>query len=117
MTGPGASRLSGEQPQEIADRTLRSLDSLYAGEALARYDIRGHRVAGEVLTDEATGKPFHRDIWAYETGDEVVLVVAISPEPRVVRHARRFKLLNDWIEGWRSSRESVLSHKVLRLKP
>jgi hypothetical protein len=52
-------RLTAEQCQAIADRTMQSFDSLDAAEALARF--ANHRV-DEVVTDELTGKSFRRII-------------------------------------------------------
>jgi hypothetical protein len=42
-----------------------------------------------------------------------MLHVAISPEPRVVRRARRFKVLAELIEGWRGA-EHGASTKMLK---
>jgi hypothetical protein len=81
-------RLTGEQCQEIADRTMRSVDSLDAEGALARFTSG----AIDVAADDLTGKPFRRVIAAHSIGNEVViLTVVVTAEPRLVRRARRFK--------------------------
>jgi hypothetical protein len=110
-------RLTAEECREIAERTMRSFESLDAQAALARFKL-GEGVVNDVATDEATGKAFHRTLYAIQRPDGVVeLTVSVSPEPHIVRHARRFREIADFIEGWRGARESALTTKELRPRP
>jgi hypothetical protein len=107
-------RLSREQCQEIAERTMRSLDSLEASDALERFRI-GECHVNKLTSDELTGKPFRRIIYASSFGeDHVLLTVAVRPEPGIVRHARRFKLIAGFIEGWRGAGEAGQSTRLLK---
>jgi hypothetical protein len=107
------SRLTREQCQEIADLTARSLESLGAAEALAGFTV-GDGHVDEVVTDERTGKSFRRMIFASPMGESgVALTVTVSPEPGVVRHARRLKLIAELAEGWRHARETGQSTRLL----
>jgi hypothetical protein len=110
-------RLTLDQCQEIAERTMQSLESLDASEALTRFRIDECHV-DELATDEFTGKPFRRMIYASQLGeDRVLLSVAVSPEPRIVRSARRFRLVAEFIEGWKGARETGQSTRLLERKP
>ena len=60
------SRLTPDECQAIANRTLESL-TLDAAETLDRFEA-GERHRDEVLTDGATGKPFRRRISAVPAG-------------------------------------------------
>lgn len=92
---------------------MRSFELLNATEALTRFKI-GESDVDEVVTDETTGRMFRRTIYATPIGErQVDLTVAVSPEPRIVRRARRFKLIADLIEGWRYGQEFALSSRVL----
>jgi hypothetical protein len=103
-------RLTAEQCQDIADRTMQSLESLGASEALARFE---HHV-DDVVTDDLTGKPFRRIIFATAAGEhDVYLTVSVSPEPVIVRRARRFRLLAEFVEGWRGATETRQTTKVI----
>ena len=100
-------RLTGNECQDIADRTMQSLAGLDAAEALRRFRA-GENDKGEVSTDEVTGKPFRRSISVRSVGDEGVLLwVAISAEPYIVRRARRFKFIAGLIEGRRNAPAGV----------
>ena len=90
---------------------MQSLGPLSATEALARFG----RHVDEVTTDELTGTRFRRIIFATTAGDDAVhLTVSVSPEPVAARRARRFKLIADFMEGWRGARESREATRVIK---
>ena len=106
-----AARLTAEQCQDLADRTMQSFESRGASEALARFE---HHV-DEVVTDDLTGKPFRRIIFATAAGKHAVhLTVSVSPEPATVRRARRFRSVAQFVEGWRGASETRMTTKVIR---
>ena len=108
MTG---TRLTAEQRQDIADRTMQSFEALGASEVLARFK---HHV-DEVVTDAPTGKQFRRIIFATAAGEhDVYLTVSVSPEPARVRRSRRFILLAEMGEGWRGATETRDTVRVIR---
>src|SRR4051812_28586017 len=108
MTG---TRLTAEQCQNLADRTMQSFKSLGASEALARFE----HLVDEVVTDDPTGKPFRRTIVASAAGEhDVYLTVSVSREPVIVRRARRFKLIAEFVVGWRGSGETRQTTTVIR---
>jgi hypothetical protein len=108
-------RLTAEQCQEIADRTMRSFESLEAAEVLERFGIQEHQVVDELVTDELTGMPCRRIVFATSVGEhEVHLTVAVSPEPAIVRPASRFKAVAELVAGWRGAAETADCTKVLK---
>lgn len=105
-------RLTREECQAIAERTMESLVGVDAAEALRRFRA-GKTHTDEVSTDDVTGKPFRRVIAALPVGDEAVLLgVTISAEPRIVRRARRLKRIADVIEGWRGGPAGVAARML-----
>lgn len=73
--------------------------------------------SGIDFRDALTGKPFRRTICAIELGEDRVLVsVAVSPEPRVVRSARRVRFVAEFIEGWQGAVETGQSTRLLERK-
>jgi hypothetical protein len=76
---------------------MRSIDTRNTDTVLATFKIP----LDEIAADETTGKQFRRIIHALPVGDVVTLLVVVLPEPRLVRHARRFKWISDFVTAHR----------------
>jgi hypothetical protein len=106
-------RLTHEECQGIAERTLDSLGDISAADAMSRFDVAKAYV-DEIAVDEVSGLPFRRMVFASRLPDGgVMLTVSVDPEPQLVRHARRFKFLANFLEGWRGGRTSGVAVRVM----
>jgi hypothetical protein len=95
---------------------MASLAGLDADEALRRYGLG--RGVDRLDKDEATGKHYRLMIFAVAVPwneTEITVTVSVTAEPRVVRHARRFKAVAELIEGWRDAGRTETVTKVLPL--
>ncbi len=116
MRAPSEPSLTQKELQDIAERTLASLAELDAQEALRRFQPGRH--TDQLAIDEPTGKHYRLMIYASpQPWDEaeIALTVSVTAEPRIVRRARRLKVVAEFWEGWRDAKRTSMVTKVLPL--
>jgi hypothetical protein len=106
-------RLTQDGCQRIAETTMQSIDSRNAETVLGNFEVP----LNEIAVDEKTGMRFRRIVHALPVGTDVVtLLVVVTPEPRLVRPARRFRWLADFVTAYRDG-SMGRSYQVLRRDP
>jgi hypothetical protein len=101
-------RFTTDECRAIAERRMRALQDLAAGDALPQYRV-GHGDPGiqDELGTEA-GKPYRCRMWASRVGDDSVLLsIAVDPMPETERRGL-LGLVDAW-RGGRPSRRSMQS--------